>query len=315
MGISKQSRIFLAGHSGFLGTAIHQCLKRKQYDNVITFSRNDLDLIDLGLVFRRISEAAPEVIINAAGRTGGVLYNQQNPLTMSLENLLVQNSIFYAATKIPSVSHIIFLGSSCMYPRNNDGPMDESFLFKGMLEPTSFSYSMAKLSGASVSESINKQSCGCTATTIIPSGVYGPGDDFDPSSSHVVAALINKFATAKNTRAEEVTLFGDGSPVRQFVYVNDVADFIVYCLENSHLVKGIFNVGNKESFSIKELADTVKKELNYKGKINWDSSKPNGAPYKVLDLQKSLEVGWSAPTSFLNGLREAIKFFNSLEKD
>ena len=178
-------------------------------------------------------------------------FNQNNPAFLSLQNLLIQNSIFYSATKIPSVSHIIFLGSSCMYPRDNDGPMNEDLLFEGKLEPTSFAYSMAKLSGVSVAESINQQSCGCTVTTIIPSGVYGPGDDFNLKSAHVIAALIKKFSTSKKKNKPSVTLFGDGSPVRQFVFVNDVADFVVYCLDNKNAAKEFLTLETRKVFQLR----------------------------------------------------------------
>ncbi|MDA9689848.1 NAD-dependent epimerase/dehydratase family protein [Betaproteobacteria bacterium] len=313
MGISRKTKIYLAGHRGFLGTAIYDCLKENDFENVITFTRKELDLSNTIDTLHKLSESEPEIILNAAGMTGGVIFNQKNPASLALQNLLLQNSIFFSATKIPSISRVIYFGSSCMYPRSQNTPMNEELLFRGQLEPTSFAYAMAKLSGVSVGEAINKELNNCSVTSIIPSGVYGPGDNFDLKSSHVVAALIKKFSIAKDENIPEVTLFGDGSPVRQFLFIKDLAKFIVYCLDNFQSSKGIFNVGNEKGVSIAELAQLIKNEVNYKGEVLWDTSKPNGAPYKVLDTGKCLNLGWSPSTSFPEGLRETVSFFSSLK--
>lgn len=313
MGISRKTKIYLAGHRGFLGTAIYDCLKENDFENVITFTRKELDLSNAIDTLHKLSESQPEIILNAAGITGGVIFNQKNPASLALQNLLLQNSIFFSATKIPSISRVVYFGSSCMYPTSHNTPMNEELLFKGQLEPTSFAYAMAKLSGVSVGEAINKELNNCSVTSIIPSGLYGPGDNFDLKSSHVVSALINKFSIAKDENIPEVTLFGDGSPVRQFLFIKDLAKFIVYCLDNSQSSKGIFNVGNEKGVSIAELAQLIKTEVNYKGEVLWDTSKPNGASYKVLDTGKCLNLGWSPSTSFPEGLRETVSFFSSLK--
>ena len=237
MGISRKTKIFLAGHRGFLGSAIHNCLKENKFENIFTWNREELDLRNQNDTLNKLVENEPEIIINAAGMTGGVVFNQNNPAFLSLHNLLIQNSIFFSATKVPGVSHIIYFGSSCMYPISYERPMNEDLLFEGKLEPTSFAYAMAKLSGVSVAEAINQESNSCTVTTVIPSGVYGPGDDFNLKSAHVIAALINKFSVAKEKNKPSVTLFGDGSPVRQFLFVEDLADFVVYCLDNKKCSK------------------------------------------------------------------------------
>ena len=196
-----------------------------------------------------------------------------------------------------------------MYPISYERPMNEDLLFEGKLEPTSFAYAMAKLSGVSVAEAINQESNSCTVTTVIPSGVYGPGDDFNLKSAHVIAALINKFSVAKEKNKPSVTLFGDGSPVRQFLFVEDLADFVVYCLDNKNAAKGIFNVGNEKGISISGLAQLIQKAVNYTGNVLWDSSMPNGAPYKVLDTQKCEKIGWLPRTSLLDGLIKTVHFF------
>ena len=252
-------------------------------------------------IFATVKETAsvlkreqPEIVINAAGMSGGVIYNKEHPASLSLNNLMIQNSLFSAALNVGSVSRLIYFGSSCMYSRNSDFPMNENTLFKGELEETSFAYAMAKLSGISLTEAINKEFNRPKVTALIPSGVYGPGDDFDPNSSHVVAALIRKFVEAKNQNLDEVTLYGDGTPVRQFIYVKDLADFVVFCLSRSDEVPGVFNVGNLVSLTIKDLAEMILELLNCDIRILWDRSKPNGAPYKVLDTTKSSLIGWSS---------------------
>ena len=309
MGISRRTKIFLAGHRGFLGSAIYNCLKKNKFENISTWNRRELDLGNQNDTLNKLLENEPEVIINAAGMTGGVVFNKKNPAFLSLHNLLVQNSIFLSATKVPSVSHVIYFGSSCMYPLSHDSPMNEDLLFEGKLEPTSFAYAMAKLSGVSVAEAINQESDSVTVTTVIPSGVYGPGDDFNLNSAHVIGALIKKFSIAKENKKPSVTLFGDGSPVRQFLFVEDLADFVVHCLDNKNAVKGIFNVGNEEGISISGLAQLTKKAVNYNGNILWDSSMPNGAPYKVLDTQKCEKSGWLPHTGLLDGLTKTVHFF------
>ena len=311
MEISNSSKVLLAGHTGFLGGAIYECLKRNNYRNIITLTREEVDLSDNEGTLRLINERKPEVVINAAGLSGGVEFNQNNPATLALKNLLIQNSIFQAVTRVSSISRVVYIGSSCMYPRFNNKPMDESFLFSGKLEETSFAYSMAKLSGVSVAQSINNQMTDCSVMTVIPSGVYGPGDNFDPRSSHVVAALIRKFYNAKKNDLNEVVLYGDGSPVRQFIYVKDVADFIVFSLTNRQASKEIFNIGDKFGISISDLAELIKEEVKYKGQIRWDTSKPNGAPYKVLSTIKSEKLGWFPSTPFAEGLKETVQFFSS----
>ena len=309
MGISRKTKIFLAGHRGFLGSAIYNCLKENKFENIITWNREELDLGNQNDTLNKLVEKEPEIIINAAGMTGGVVFNQKKPALLSLHNLSVQNSIFLSATKVSGVSHVIYFGSSCMYPISYDIPMNENLLFEGQLEPTSFAYAMAKLSGVSVAEAINQESNNCTVTTIIPAGVYGPGDDFDLNSAHVIAALINKFSIAKEKNKPSVTLFGDGSPVRQFLFIEDLADFVVYCLDNKNTVKGIFNVGNEKGISISGLAQLTKKAVNYNGNILWDTSMPNGAPYKVLDTQKCEKIGWLPRTSLSDGLTKTVLFF------
>ena len=311
MAISRKTKVFLAGHNGFLGSAIYDCLKKSGFNNIITFEKKDLNLFHVEDVLKKVCEEEPEIIINAAGTTGGVSFNQRYPATLSLENLLIQNSIFYASIKLPSSSRVIFFGSSCMYPRFSGHPMDEGSLFQGLLEPTSFSYSMAKLSGVSVAEAINKEFKKPSVTTIIPSGVYGPRDNFDLNKSHVVPALIKKFSMAKNKNIQEVTLHGDGSPVRQFIFVKDLAEFVIFCIDNKKATEGIFNIGNKEGISINNLAELIKREVKFKGKISWDTSESNGAPYKVLDTTKTSKLGWHPTTPFSDGIRETIKFCSS----
>ena len=200
-----------------------------------------------------------------------------------------------------------------MYPSSHSIPMGESLLFEGQLEPSSFAYAMAKLSGVSVAEAINQESGSCSITTVIPSGVYGPGDNFDLNSCHVVAALVKKFSVAREKKIPNVTLYGDGSPVRQFLYIKDLANFVVYCLDNKIASKGIFNIGNDKGISISELAQLIKKIVNYEGDIIWDTSKPNGASYKVLDTEKCTRIGWSPSTPLVDGISETVQFFSSLQ--
>ena len=201
MAISSSTRIFLAGHRGFIGSAVFEHLKKNGFYEIITLPREDLDLCnseDTASVFEKREQ--PEIVINAAGRSGGVTYNKKHPASLSLHNLMIQNSLFSAALNVGSVSRMIYFGSSCMYSRSSEFPMKENTLFKGELEETSLAYAMAKLSGISLTEAINKEFNRPKVTALIPSGVYGPGDDFDPTSSHVVAALIRKFVEAKKSK-------------------------------------------------------------------------------------------------------------------
>ena len=309
MAISSSTPIFLAGHRGFIGSAVFEHLKKNGFDKIITVPREDLDLCNCEETVSILKREQPEIVINAAGKSGGVTYNKEHPASLSLHNLMIQNSLFSAVLNVESVSRVIYFGSSCMYSRNSAFPMSENTLFKGELEETSFAYAMAKLSGISLTEAINKEFNRPRVTALIPSGVYGPGDDFNPNSSHVVAALIRKFVEAKKQNLDEVTLYGDGTPVRQFLYVKDLADFVLFCLKRNTEVPGVFNVGDLLSVTIKDLAEMILDLLNYNMRILWDKSKPNGAPYKVLDTTKSSLLGWSPETSLKNGLKETIDFF------
>ena len=309
MAISSSTPIFLAGHRGFIGSAVFEHLKKNGFDKIITVPREDLDLCNCEETVSILKREQPEIVINAAGKSGGVTYNKEHPASLSLHNLMIQNSLFSAVLNVESVSRVIYFGSSCMYSRNSAFPMSENTLFKGELEETSFAYAMAKLSGISLTEAINKEFKRPRVTALIPSGVYGPGDDFNPNSSHVVAALIRKFVEAKKQNLDEVTLYGDGTPVRQFLYVKDLADFVLFCLKRNTEVPGVFNVGDLLSVTIKDLAEMILDLLNYNMRILWDKSKPNGAPYKVLDTTKSSLLGWSPETSLKNGLKETIDFF------
>ena len=302
--LHPSDRIFVAGHRGMAGSAIVRALTAAGYTNLLTASRSELDLED-GVAVRAWFEAhKPEVVVLAAAKVGGILFNDTYPADFLLDNLKIQNHVIESAWRT-GTRRLLFLGSSCIYPRLCPQPIKEEYLLTGPLEPTNEWYATAKIAGIQLCRALRKQH-GFDAISLMPTNLYGPGDNYHPTHSHVMAALIRRFHEAKEANAASVTCWGTGSPLREFLHVDDLASAALFALEQwqpeaddpiQHL-----NVGTGVDLSIKELAELVATTLGYEGEIRWDSSKPDGTPKKQLDVSRLADLGWRARIPLAEGL-------------
>tara|TARA_X000000950_G_scaffold14462_1_gene15660 strand:- start:34019 stop:34969 length:951 start_codon:yes stop_codon:yes gene_type:complete len=302
----KNIKIYLAGHNGMVGSAIKRLLFSKGYSNVIYKSRKDLDLRCQSSVNNFFQIEKPEVVINAAARVGGILANNQFPYQFLMENMIIQNNLIDGAFN-NRIEKFIFLGSSCIYPKLAPQPLKEEYLLTSSLEPTNQWYALAKISGVKACESIRKQ-FGRDFFCLMPTNLYGFNDNFDLKTSHVLPAMIRKFHEAKQDDNRDVKLWGTGKPMREFLFVDDLADAVLFALENK-LNKHIYNIGSGKDISIKNLALTIQKIVGHKGNIMWDSSKPDGTPRKLLDVSKMKEMGWEYSTELENGIKKTYNWF------
>jgi len=307
--MKKDSRIFVVGHSGLIGSALLRRLEDEGCGRVLTVTRDQLDLKDTEGVKNFFEETCPEYVLLAAGRVGGIIENDTFPASFMEDNIAIQLNILRAAQKV-DVSKLILFGSSCMYPRECSQPMAEDILLSGKLESTSLPYAISKLAGVYMCLAYNKQYGGQRFIPIIPNTAYGPNDNFDPDSAHVLPALMARFHYAKEKGADSVTLWGSGSPRREFIHSDDIADACLYLLRHdiSQLELPI-NVGVDSDISIKELAETMADVVGYKGSINWDRSKPDGTPRKLLDTSRMREAGWSSKIELNKGIRETYQWY------
>lgn len=301
-------RIYISGHTGLVGSALAQELDKNPNHTWIGKTRQELDLLDLRAVKSFIFDEKPDVIILAAAKVGGIKANSEQPVDFLSENLQIQlnviNSAHQAGTK-----KLIFLGSSCIYPRTSMQPIKETELLTGLLEPTNEAYAIAKISGIKLVEAYRKQ-YHHNWISIMPTNIYGPRDNFDINSSHVIAALIRKFHDAKINSSNKVTLWGSGNPRREFLHAQDLADAILFLMENYNQ-SDLINVGFGTDISIFELANLVKKITNYTGEIDWDTSMPDGVYQKLLDSSRIKHLGWEPKISLLEGLTETYKWYIS----
>ena len=304
--MQKSSKIYIAGHNGMVGSAIWRNLTAKGYTNLIGKSSKELDLRNQQSVCDFFEEEKPEVVIDAAARVGGILANNDFPYQFLMENMQIQNNIIDASLKI-NVQKFIFLGSSCIYPKLAPQPLKEEYLLTDSLEPTNEWYAIAKITGVKACEAIRKQ-YNKDYFSLMPTNLYGTNDNFDLSTSHVLPAMMRKFHEAKENGNTPVTLWGSGSPKREFLHVEDLAEAIVYTLENN-LSDNLYNVGKGKDLSIKELAQLIQKTVGHTGEIIWDSSKPDGTPRKLMDVSKMTEAGWKAKINLEDGIRETYKWF------
>ncbi len=315
--ISKDDRFFVAGHRGMAGSAICRALQRSGYENLLTASRDELDLLDLQAVECWFAENKPTVVVLAAAKVGGIHANNTYPADFLLENLKIQTNVIETAWR-SGVKRLLFLGSSCIYPKFAEQPIKEESLLTGGLEPTNEWYAIAKTAGIKLCESLRKQ-YGFDAISLMPTNLYGPGDNYHPENSHVLPALIRRFHEAKESGAESVTCWGTGSPMREFLHVDDLGEACVFALKswqpNADEIP-FMNVGTGIDLTIRELAESVADAVGFQGEIIWDTSKPDGTPKKQLDIGRLKRIGWSASIELKEGLCSTINIFrNQINED
>ena len=318
--INKEDKIFIAGATGMVGKSIKNSLTQKKYLNLLTPNRNQLDLLDSESVKEWFKNNKPSVVIIAAAKVGGIMANSKYPVEFLLENIKIQNNII-ENSEINGVKRLLFLGSSCIYPKNAPQPIKEEYLLDGLLEKTNESYALAKITGLKLCESLRLQK-GFDSISVMPTNLYGPGDNYHPEYSHVMASLIKKFCEAKKYSKPNVTCWGTGNPLREFLHVRDLSDACLFLLErwnptlsnapkdsnNNKLYH--LNIGTGKEISIKELALKISNLVKYKGKIIWDETKPDGTLRKRLDVKNITSMGWSPKIDLDNGLEQTIIEFN-----
>jgi GDP-L-fucose synthase len=306
----KDSKIFVAGHNGLVGSAICRRLRSLGYTNVITKSKAELDLRDQVKTKAFFNEERPEYVFLAAAKVGGIGWNAQCPADFMYDNLQIQNNVIDFAYR-SGVTKLLFLGSACIYPKITKQPIKEGYLMSSYLEPTNEGYALSKISGLKMCQFYRKQ-YGFDAISLMPANLYGVNDNFNPDHCHVIPALIRKFDDAKKSNADKVTCFGDGTPRREFLYVDDLADACVFLMENYDSPEHI-NVGSDSDISIRDLAYMIKDIVGFKGEIEWDESKPNGTPIRKLDTSKLEDLGWRSKKELKNGIEETYNWFTSTE--
>lgn len=319
--ISKDDLIFIAGHKGMVGKSIFKELKNKGYKNLITVSKKDLDLRSKSKVADWFKENKPNVVVIAAAKVGGIEANKNYPTEFLLDNLIIQNNVIESAWR-NNTKRLLFLGSSCIYPKFAKQPITEEELLTSSLEKTNESYAIAKIAGLQLCKSLRYQ-YGFDAISLMPTNLYGPGDNFDLSNGHVLAALIKKFCDAKSKSDLEVKCWGSGKPFREFLHVNDLAKACIFCLENwnpkdsqsprdeNNNPLTFLNVGTGKDISIKELAILIAEITDYSGEIIWDKTKPDGTPKKLLDISRINNLGWEAKISLREGLESTIEHYKN----
>ena len=302
----KHSKIYVAGHRGMVGSAIVRELQRQGYDNIIVRTHKELDLTNQSEVEKFFMKEKPEYVFLAAAKVGGIMANDTFPADFMYENMIMEMNVIHSAWK-NGCKKLEFLGSSCIYPRMAPQPMTEDCLLTSSLEKTNEAYALAKISGLKYCEYLNKQ-YGTDYISVMPTNLYGPNDNYNKETSHVLPALIRRFHEAKLTNQPSVTCWGDGSALREFLYVDDLASLCVF-LMNNYSSSQTINAGTGKEISIKDLATLVAEIIGYKGEILWDKSKPNGTPRKLLDVSKAESLGWHYKTELKDGIRLAYKDF------
>lgn len=304
--MDKNSKIFVAGHKGMVGSAIVRELKRQGYSNIITRCHSELDLCRQDQVESFFTSERPEYVFLAAAKVGGIIANNKAPADFMYDNMILEMNVIHSAWK-NGCRKLEFLGSSCIYPRLAPQPMTESCLLTSELEKTNEAYALAKISGLKYCEYLNRQ-YGTDYISVMPTNLYGPNDNYHPEHSHVLPALIRRFHEAKISNKAEVTCWGDGSPLREFLYVDDLANLCVF-LMNNYSGNETVNAGTGKELTIKELTEIVSEIVGFKGTIKWDTTRPNGTPRKLLDISKSYSMGWQPMTSLKDGIKKTYEDF------
>ena len=302
--MERNAKVFVTGHRGMVGGAIARRLGSAGYTNLLTRSRGELDLLDQRAVHDFLSQEQPDYIFIAAAKVGGIQANNQYRADFLYENLVIEANLIHGAHQA-GVQRLMFLGSSCIYPRDCPQPIKEDYLLTGPLEPTNEPYAIAKIAGIKLAESYNRQH-GRQYVSVMPTNLYGPNDNYDLASSHVLPALIRKAHEARLRGDHEYVVWGSGTPRREFLYVDDLADACVHLMERGY-DGPLVNIGSGEDVTIRELAETVMDVIGFKGSISFDSSKPDGTPRKLLDVSRLTGLGWSARTKLRDGIRLAYE--------
>jgi GDP-L-fucose synthase len=304
--MKKSAKIYVAGHRGLVGSAITRRLEAEGFSNLVLRSHKELDLTDPQAVEAFFAAEKPEYVILAAARVGGIKANMTYPAEFLYQNLQIQNNVMWSALK-HKTRKLLFLGSSCIYPRNSRQPMKEEYFFEGAPEPTNEAYAIAKIAGMKFCEYVYQEH-GLTFISCMPTNLYGEGDNFDLESSHVVPALMRRMHEAKVSGAPQVVIWGSGKSRREFLHVDDLADAVVWLMQN-YDDKQFLNVGSGMDISVKELAELIQKVVGYEGELVFDTSKPDGMPKKLLDVSRLHALGWQHTIPFTDGLKRTYRWF------
>ncbi len=304
--MDSESKIFVAGHKGLVGSAIVRNLKSKGYKNIITVPKSDVNLTDQSQVEQFFVKYKPEFVFLAAAKVGGIVANRDYPAEFIRDNLLIQTNIIDSSYRT-GVKKLVFLGSSCIYPKHPNIPITEDQLLTGPLEPTNDAYAIAKIAGIKMCQAYRQQ-YGFNAISLMPTNLYGPGDNFDPISSHVIPGIIRRIHNAKVTNQPYIECWGDGSPKREFLYIDDFAEACYTCMIH-YDSSDIINIGSGIDITIKELTEIISTVLEYTGEIRWDTTKPNGTPRKVMNVDKIKNLGWNPKIGIRQGLYQTYKWF------
>ena len=304
--MKSDAKIFVAGHKGLVGSAVVRALQKQGYANLIVRTRQELELLDNNLVRNFFETEKPDYVFLAAAKVGGIMANNTYPAEFIYQNLVIETNIIHNAY-LNKVKKLLFLGSSCIYPRHCPQPIKEEYFMTGSLEPTNAAYATAKIAGIIMCQSYDKQ-YGTNFISLMPTNLYGPNDNFDLESSHVLPALIRKFHDAKIGNKKEVALWGTGAPKREFLHVDDLAEACLFLMDKYNDSE-IINVGTGEDISIKDLAEMIKKIVGYSGQIIWDASKPDGMPRKLLDVSKIKTLGWKYQIKLENGIKTTYEWY------
>ena len=303
--MNKKTKIYIAGHKGMVGSAVWRALEKKGYNNLLGKTSTELDLRNQQEVKAFYTTEKPEVVIDAAAKVGGILANKNYPYPFLMENMQIQNNLIDGALN-EGIEKFIFLGSSCIYPKFSPQPLKEEYLLINSLEPTNEWYALAKITGVKACQAIRKQ-FNKDYVSLMPTNLYGYFDNFDLETSHVLPAMLRKFHKAK-LKNTPVTLWGSGTPMREFLFVDDMAEAVVFTLENK-LPEYLYNVGSGKDITIKELAETIQKVTGHQGEIIWDTEKPDGTPRKLMDVSKMAILGWEYSTELKEGIEKTYSWF------
>ena len=304
--MNRDAKIYVAGHHGLVGSALRRELRRQGFGNVITRPHSKLDLTNQGQTLDFFTQEKPDYVFLAAAKVGGIGANQAYPADFIKDNLLIQSNVIDAAYRA-GVKKLLFLGSSCVYPKHSPQPMKEEYLLSGSLEPTCEYYVLAKIAGIKLCQAYRKQ-YGFNAISLIPSNLYGPDDNFSLMDSHVLSAILRKMHEAKENSQRSVQIWGTGEPRREFLYVDDLAAACLFLMQN-YDAPDIINIGVGKDISIKELAEKIKGIVGFRGNLQFDDTKPNGAPQKLLDVHKLNDLGWVAQTSLNDGIANTYNWY------